>query len=395
MSKASRSLGGLVSLIAILSPAAESFPADRPVEQILKELDALQTPRPDAKKLNDQKYLQEFLPKRDEVWAKRAALILELYNVAPRHERTAKLMGERWAHIVGPFPKNLDSLKVIDEILAKDNNPQLRIEGTYIKAVAKIRVAEANGSVDLSTAEEFIKLAPNDRRCGSLLRIAARTTHDMKQRKAIEDRIVKEFPDSPFGQNVIRRRLQSETDQKAKQALANRVVAELPGSRVAAGILGERRRQNAIGKPFELVILDAIRGSTVSIERFKGKVVIIDFWATWCGPCVAKMPHLKDLYAKYHDQGVEFIGVSVDRPENEGGLASLKKFVEENAIPWPQFYDGGSGRFTQSWGIQFIPTVFVVDADGKLYATDAQGKLDAIITELLKNKSGRSQTAAN
>ena len=162
-----RPLAALVLSCGIFALAGELTAGDRSAEQILTELDALPVPRPDATKLNDQDYLQEFLPKRDQVRSKRGALIVELYKVAPRHERIPKLMGERWSHIVGPFPKNLDRLQEIDEILAKDTNPQLKIEGTYIKAVAKIRVPQPGGPVDLSAAQEFIRLAPNDRRCAS------------------------------------------------------------------------------------------------------------------------------------------------------------------------------------------------------------------------------------
>ena len=94
-------------------------------------------------------------------------------------------------------------------------------------------------------------------------------------------------------------------------------------------IKGGRRQHEAIGKPFDLEFTDAIKGSTVSIKGLKGKVVVIDFWATWCGPCVAEMPKMKELYAKYRDQGVEFIGVSLDQPKEQGGLDKLKKFVAE------------------------------------------------------------------
>ena len=106
------------------------------------------------------------------------------------------------------------------------------------------------------------------------------------------------------------------------------------------------------------------------MKSLKGKVVVIDFWATWCGPCVAEMPKMKELYAKYHDQGVEFIGVSLDQPKEEGGLDSLKKFVKENEIAWPQYYQGNfwESEFSKSWGVNAIPCVFIVDADGKLYS---------------------------
>jgi hypothetical protein len=100
------------------------------------------------------------------------------------------------------------------------------------------------------------------------------------------------------------------------------------------------------------------------------------------------MPKMKELYAKYHDHGVEFIGVSLDQPKERGGLDSLKKFVKENQIAWPQYYQGNfwQSEFSSSWKINSIPRVFVVDQEGKLYSVDARGKLETIIPRLLKEK---------
>ena len=152
-----------------------------------------------------------------------------------------------------------------------------------------------------------------------------------------------------------------------------------PGDRV--------RRLDAVGKPFDLAFTDAISGSEISMKGLKGKVVVIDFWATWCGPCVAEMPALKKLYAEYKDKGVEFIGVSLDN--KVGGLDKLKAFVTKEGITWPQYFqgDGWESKFSASWGISGIPTVFVVDPDGKLFSIEAaSGQLETMIPELPLNR---------
>ena len=161
-------------------------------------------------------------------------------------------------------------------------------------------------------------------------------------------------------------------------------------------IKGGRRKHDGIGKPFELEFADAITGSTVSIKNLKGKVVVVDFWATWCGPCVGEMPHMKGLYAKYRDQGVEFIGVSLDQPKENGGLDKLKKFVKDNEIAWPQYYQGNywDSEFSCSWGINAIPCIFVVDTEGKLHSIDARGKLEKMIPELLTKKAAHAGAGA-
>ena len=181
---------------------------------------------------------------------------------------------------------------------------------------------------------------------------------------------------------------------RENRELRARIGRDYPDSHWGRIVLGEQRQRDRIGEPFELAFTDAITGRPVSLRDYRGKVVVVDFWATWCGPCVGEIPELLRLYAEYHDQGVEFVGVSHDWPEADGGLKALRDFVAEHQIPWPQYYDPRDlermtagpavGDFSESWGINGIPTVFVIDRAGNLASTRARGQLDTWIPRLLK-----------
>jgi thiol-disulfide isomerase/thioredoxin len=334
---------------------------DRLPEQILKELDDIKIPTLDTSKKKDRTYVTQFLSKLQKATKKRDALILELYKANPDHERVPALMAERWS--VRPYGLPAGKLhSEIVEILAQTQNQKLKIEGAYARTYARLYDGHPGASVVLSMIDEYLRLAPGDPRGATLMSLAADRTRDAKLKTTLQDRILKEFPET------------SDADK----------------------IQGIRHSGEAIGKPFDLEFIDAISGNAVSLRKLRGKVVVIDFWATWCGPCVAEMPEMKKLYSKYHDRGVDFIGVSLDQPEDQGGLRSLRTFVKDNAIPWPQYYQGHGwdSEFSRSCGINAIPAAFLIDSEGNLQSTEARGKLDTLIPELLKKGSASRKTAA-
>ena len=112
-------------------------------------------------------------------------------------------------------------------------------------------------------------------------------------------------------------------------------------------------------------------GQRVSLDTYKGKVVLLDCWATWCGPCVAEVPNVKSAYNRFHAQGFEVLGISLD--ENK---EALRSFVARKGMPWPQVFNAEAdpGRDPASlYGVRAIPFTVLVGKDGKIAATDLRG----------------------
>jgi thiol-disulfide isomerase/thioredoxin len=133
-------------------------------------------------------------------------------------------------------------------------------------------------------------------------------------------------------------------------------------------------------KPLELSFT-ATDGRKIDMTELRGKVVLIDFWATWCPPCVAEAPQLVETYKKYHERGLEIIGISLDQNRE-----ALEKFTKENGMTWPQFFDGKgwNNEFAQRFNIQSVPTMWLFGRDGKLKDASARGeRLNSLIENAL------------
>jgi len=135
----------------------------------------------------------------------------------------------------------------------------------------------------------------------------------------------------------------------------------------------------------EMTTLD---GKKISIPAdTKGKVVVLDFWATWCAPCVASMPHVKELYEKYKDQPVLILGVDCDVPMQketpEENKTKVAAFVAGKGYAWTQTYSGEWPKAAVKYGVSHIPTVFVLGKDGKILSATARGREDLLIQHAL------------
>jgi peroxiredoxin len=199
------------------------------------------------------------------------------------------------------------------------------------------------------------------------------------------DKIQTEYAKSFISENIsslaslmVIDKLLFEDNTDIYMQLEKSLSAAYPANKIVADFSADIIRQTAgkEGMPVPDISLSDAEGNIVKLSSLKGKVVLIDFWATWCMPCKAEIPVIKRAYGKYKDLGFEVYAVSIDRDKN-------RWLAEEKDLPWINVFDQG-GEVANVFGVKSIPFTLLIGKDGKVAARNVKGnELDSWVPRLL------------
>ncbi len=257
-------------------------------------------------------------------------------------------------------PAAQEALNALVEHWQADSRPRIAAEVTFLQLerrvldVDQLPLAEVPALLD--TVKQFFQATKtNDRH----VRLASATVHAINRLDVeLREPYFQEFG-KLFG-----------TSQDKQLAAYGRRIAETestPG-------------QDLIGQPIELHGLTAL-GVELDWSAYRGKAVLIDFWATWCGPCRRETPLIKDLRSRYHERGFEVVGINLDKDQ-----AALAKYLDEQDLPWANVIGEAAQTLSRRYEVRGIPTLMLVDQQGKVVAVSHKSaELESKLEALLKN----------
>lgn len=244
-----------------------------------------------------------------------------------------------------------------------------------------------NGMKKMKVVNTELANIPSEKRNDQVFMAQMQKKWDEANKEGIEvkKKYVQQHPTSYFSLKALAGMTESKAEVSELKNLYNSLSANLrnsgQGQQVAREI--EIMRTTSPGVQAPSINLPDINGKQVSLADFKGKYVLLDFWASWCKPCRAENPNLVKTYNANHSKGFEILGISLDEENSKDKWLDA---IKQDGLTWPQANDlkGGRGEAVQSYGIKTIPSNFLIGPDGKIVAANLRGEaLNKKLEELL------------
>lgn len=353
------------------APATGSAPATGPAAQALEKMERLMMlqPRPQ----NVEQLRERVAEQMPQVLVMLAAMEKEFPQADELN--TARLMGLEAAlrlSRINQDPKmEARAEQIAQQVLGSKAPPDLKMQADARLLIMKLspttqpasqpatqesqKLAEAKRKLVVTFVDRYAKGEHAAEVLGMGMQLAQQLLQDRPLFDQFKARLLKDYPDDPLTKQI------KQMEESGGQAAPAPVRA---------------------GKPFKAK-LTKLDGKELNLpDDLKGKVVVIDFWATWCGPCVAELPVMKAAYEKFKDKGVEFVGISLDKEKDKDTLAA---FVKENKMGWIHTFTGKGwdDPTVAAFGVDSIPRIMVVDANGLIADDEARGHVEAAIQKAL------------
>ena len=244
-----------------------------------------------------------------------------------------------------------------------------------LKALEKARMDDPN-----ATEDERFRL-----RIGQLQREVGQAREPAEALAAMEkgaQSLQKQFPNRPEVSSILLQvaegRLQMGQTETGRSLLDDLLKGDAP-EEVKTEATQLKEKLDLVGQPLQLQFT-AVDGRQVDLQKMDGKVVLVDFWATWCAPCRAELPKVKEAYRQWHDKGFEIVGISFDQEKD-----ALTNFVARESMPWPQYFEssGDNNKYGEQFHIGGIPAMWLVDKKGKLRELFAREDLSGKVAKLI------------